>query len=487
MAYKHGVYGEQVPFSGSIPLSAMGTIPAYIGTAPIHKLNTSGSADFDYTPYINKPILIEKYKDAETKLGYSSDWANMTLGEVISAHFLGDTSVSPIICINMANPKKLASMPTEKEVTLSGAAGDKTGYIDDSLAAIENITLGELTSGDYTMSYEDEKIKIHITKEEFEDGTITASYKQIDVTQATLNGAVFDEALNALDICEAVLNKIPNIIAAPGWSHVPDYHTRMIQKANTRLAEKWYTIVVSDIPSDSSVNTPQLAKQWKAENFYNSKLDKVCWPMATYAGAKYHLSTLACADMQTIDTNNDGVPYVSPSNKAISADSMILDDGTEIYLSEVVANNLNSVGITTMNIIRGQIRLWGSHMANYDYETETNILPEDRQDAGIRVGLYMLNYLQYNYLDNIDRPFAKRDIDAILASVQQWLNSMVNAGQLLYGTITFEESENSVNDMVSGDFVFNIKDTTTPNAKSLTFKMEYVTDGLSVLTGGSSS
>ena len=209
--------------------------------------------------------------------------------------------------------------------------------------------------------------------------------------------------------------------------------------------------------------------------------------MVIYNGQKYHLSTLACVDMQIVDTNNNGVPYVSPSNKAISADGMILDDGTEIYLSEVVANDLNSVGITTMNIIRGQIRLWGSHMANYDYETETNILPEDRQDAGIRVGLYMLNYLQYNYLDNIDRPFAKRDLDAILASVQQWLNSMVNAGQLLYGTITFEESENSVNDMVSGDFVFNIKDTTTPNAKSLTFKMEYVTDGLSVLTGGSSS
>ena len=84
----------------------------------------------------------------------------------------------------------------------------------------------------------------------------------------------------------------------------------------------------------------------------------------------------------------------------------------------------------------------------------------------------------------VDNPLLRRDIDAILASVQQWLNSLVNAGQLLYGEIAFEPDENSTDSMISGDFVFSVKDTFTPNAKSLTFRTQYTTQGLSSLTGG---
>ena len=103
------------------------------------------------------------------------------------------------------------------------------------------------------------------------------------------------------------------------------------------------------------------------------------------------------------------------------------------------------------------------------------------------MGMYLLNYLQYNYIDLIDGPLPRRNIDAILASVQQWLNSLVNAGQLLYATVSFLEDENSIESMVSGDFVFNVKQTFTPNAKSLTFKSQYTTKGLSSLTGGESA
>ncbi len=188
--------------------------------------------------------------------------------------------------------------------------------------------------------------------------------------------------------------------------------------------------------------------------------------------------------MQTVDTNAGGVPYISPSNKAINADATVLEDGTEIFISEVTGNALNEVGITTTNVIRGEIRLWGPHMANYNFSNEEDILPEDRQDASVRMGVYLINYLQYNYIDSVDMPFARRDIDAILASVQQWLNALVNAGQLLFGTISFDSNDNTTDAMISGDFVFNVKDTFTPNTKSLTFRCQYTTQGLSSLTGG---
>ena len=487
--YKHGVYGEQVPFANS-SIPARGTVPAYIGTAPIQQVNTQGAADFDYSPYINTPLLIKRYRDVESSLGYSTDWANFTLCEAVSAHFLaGDAPIGPIVCVNMTNPAKLASDNTETPVTLSGAAGDKTGVLSDPLAAIENVTLSASSGAlvkdtDYTMSYVDGAIQIHVTKSGFSDSTVTATYKQIDVTQTTLTSTVFAQALAALDVAEVKTGEICNILAAPGWSHLPAYHTELLAKANDRLAKKWYTIAVSDIPADSTTNTPATAMEWKEENQYTDRLDKVCWPMTTFQGQKYHLSTLAAVDMQTVDTGADGIPYISPSNKAINADATILEDGTEVFVSEVTGNSLNEVGITTVNIIRGGLRLWGPHMANYDFNTEEDMLPEDKQDASIRMGLYLLNYLQYNYIDQVDMPFARRDIDAVLASVQQWLNALVNAGQLLYATVSFDADDNTTDAMISGDFVFNIKDTFTPNAKSLTFRCQYTTAGLSSLTGG---
>ncbi len=482
MAYKHGVYGEQVAYAGGTPQTSTGTVPAYIGTAPIHQLNTAGASDFDYSPYINKAVVLSSYAAASGYTGYSSDWEAFTACEAISAHFLApDTPIGPIICVNMADPTVLESTDTTTTVTLSGAYGSRVGYINDPLAAIENIALGALVSG-YSMEYSDDSIKVTITDETYTDATIDAAYKRIDVSTTAITAAKMETALDALDVVEQSTGYIPNIIAAPGWSQLPDYHEKMLTKVKTKLAEKWYSIMCSDIPSTETVNTPALAIAWKSENGYTSKWDKVFWPMVRYGTEKYHLSTIACVKMQTIDTDAGDVPYISPSNKVIPADSTVLADGTEILLSETVANGMNEVGITTTNIIRGALRLWGLHMANYSYATQDSIDPENRQDAGVRMGMYMLNYLQYNYLDRVDNPIARRDIDAILASVQQWLNAMVNAGQLLYGTVSFVASENSTSDMQSGDFVFTVKDTTTPNAKSLTFKSQYVDDGLSALT-----
>ncbi len=487
--YKHGVYGEQIPFANS-SIPARGTVPAYIGTAPIQQVNTLGAAGFDYSPYINTPLLIKRYRDVGSSLGYSTDWGSFTLCEAVSAHFLaGDAPIGPIVVVNMTDPGKLAAENTETTVTLSGAAGDKAGVLSDPLAAIENVALsatsGALTKDtDYTMSYVNGAIQIHVTKSGFSDATVTASYKRIDVTQKTLSATAFAQALAALDVAEAKTGEICNIVAAPGWSHLPAYHTELMAKVNARLAQKWQTIAVVDLPADSSTNTPAAAMEWKGENQYNDRLEKVCWPQAVFGGQQYHLSTLAAVTMQTVDTNAGGVPYISPSNKAINADATVLEDGTEIFISEVTGNALNEVGITTTNVIRGEIRLWGPHMANYNFSNEEDILPEDRQDASVRMGVYLINYLQYNYIDSVDMPFARRDIDAILASVQQWLNALVNAGQLLFGTISFDSNDNTTDAMISGDFVFNVKDTFTPNAKSLTFRCQYTTQGLSSLTGG---
>lgn len=486
MPFKHGMYGEHSAYAGKKTTKSLGTIPVYIGTAPIHQNNAENAENYDYSDFINKPMIINSYTDAKAKLGVSDDFKRFTLMEAVYAHFLnGENSIAPIIVVNMANPSNREKDDSETTVVLSGLAGNKVGYIEDAAAVIETVELAELTKGtDYTLSYADGKIKINITKGGYSSGSVVATYKKINTSDTVITTTVFTEALNSLDICEVVMGNIPTILVSPYYSKIKEYHDLMITKSVNKLADKWYSDVITDIKADIETNTVAKAITKKATDGYNNLVEKVCYPMGKYNGKIYHLSTLAAVRMQITDTEAGGVPYISPSNKKIFAEAAVLEDGTQLFINETTANTANANGLTTVNIVRGGLRLWGGCNANYNYVNEDNIDPEHLQDASIRMKHYMLNKLQYDYIDNIDNPISRRDIDSILASVQQWLNSLVNEGKLLYATVEFIEDNNSVKDMVSGDFVFDVSSTNTPNAKSITFRTHYTTDGISTLTTG---
>lgn len=485
MAFKHGVYGEHSIYAGKLPVTANGTIPAYIGTAPIHQNNTENATDYDYSEFINKPIIINSYADAKAKLGVSDDFKTFTLMEAVYAHFMnGETAIAPIIVVNMAKPTVREAEDTETTVILSGLAGNKVGYIDDGAAVIETVTLSELTEADYSLAYVDGKIKVTITKTAFASGNIVATYRRVDTSDSVITETNFSEALNALDICEMVTGRIPNVLVAPHYSTIKKYHDLMIAKATNKIANKWYIDVVVDIEANETTNTLTKAIAKKATDGYNSVVEKVCFPMVKYDGRIYHMSTMCVVDMQQTDTEADGVPYISPSNKKIYADAAVLSDGTQLFINETSANTANANGLTTVNVVRGTLRLWGGCNGNYNFASEDDIDPEYRQDVGIRMKHYILNYFQYNFIDNVDMPISRRDIDSILASVQQWLNSLINEGKMLFAAVEFVADNNSVKDMVSGDFVFDTSYTHTPNAKSLTFKTHYTTEGIETLTGG---
>lgn len=486
MAFKHGVLGEHSAYVGKQTMNANGTIPVYIGTAPIHQINAENAANYDYNDAINKPIVLTSYPDAIEKIGVSSDFKAFTLMEAVYAHFRnGKNPIAPIVVVNMADPAKQTAEETEATITLSGIAGKKVGYLDDSAAIIETVAIDELTKDtDYTLAYFDGKIKITITKSGYTGGTVTASYKKIDTSDAVITTAEYQKALDALDICEIATGYIPTVAASPYYSSIKEYHDLLIAKATNRLDGKWYVDVVTDIKADSTTDTLAKAITKKATDGYNSVIEKVCYPKVKYNGAIYHLSTMCVVDMQQTDTNADGVPYISPSNKRIYADAAVLEDGKQIYINETAANTANANGLTTVNVVRSELRLWGGCNGNYNHSNEANIDPEYLQDVGVRMKHYILNKFQYDYINNIDAPLSRRDIDSVIASVQQWLNSLINEGKLLYAKVSFIADNNSVKDMLSGDFVFDTSYTHTPNAKSLTFRTHYTTEGISSLTTG---
>lgn len=488
--YLHGVYGV-AESSSYEAVKSLTTLPVYIGSLPIQRVNKTGAGGFDYTPYINKPILISSYRDVKELGIYSEDWDAYTLGEAIRVHFMNsDNIVAPIVFINTLDPSlHLKAEAVTETVNLKKEGTSYVGVINDPLCSLDDMAITadgvEFAEGELSYAYDGDAVKISIKKDGFTATSVTASYKQIEFSAKTFTVTEFKKAVDAVDYVEQIAGLVPTILCAPAFSKIPALHDLMVQKVIDRAAEKWNMVCLSDIPASAEVNTYEKAIEWKNTNQYGSKYDKPCWPRGSNGGYMFHLSTITAFTMQLTDIENDGIPYVSPSNKVIDIDKIVLDDGTVLYIKESEANKLNEVGITTVNFIKQTMRLWGSHMANYNHANVESILPEDRFDVTVRMAGFILNHLQYNYIDEIDESFTPKDIDSLVNSIQTWFDSLVEAGALLYATITFDGDANPTDNLANGDILFDINVTYPVIAKSLTFRLQWTKAGLSLLTEGS--
>lgn len=492
MAYKHGVYGE-VLASNYPSDTAIGTVPVYIGTAPVHRIagNSGNLANFKVAEYINKPILISSYREVQEMGLYSDDWATYTLGEAIYAHFMnGDNAISPIILINMLGPvENMATESTEEVIAVKEDNGTYIGYINSPVVDIANSAISftvdgvALENATIVYAYEGDKVKFAISGASAKLTTVTATYKKIVAMEASAED--FANALKAVDDIEIVTGLIPTLLLAPSFSTRKEIAALMKQKAVEKAAQKWQIRCYVDMDCATVKTVDEAVTAYKTNYDYESEYLKVFFPMVANGDKMFHLSTIAAVTTMRTDLENDNVPNISPSNKAVEADRAVLADGTSIFIKEYQANKLNEIGVTTVNVVRQQLRLWGAHMSNYNYANEANIKPEKMFDAQMRMSDYILNYLQYNYVDEIDNSLTPKDFDATLNSIQTWLDSLVNEGKLLYAKVRFDDSINTVETLEKGDIVFNIDVTYTVNAKSMTFRLQYTRNGIvNLLAGG---
>lgn len=305
-----------------------------------------------------------------------------------------------------------------------------------------------------------------------------------DVTYSHIVGGIDANGnrtgLSCIELVYQMYGMIPSLIAAPGWSYESTVGAAMLSKCQ-KINGHWDALSVIDIDS-STAHTIAAAKTAKQTNAFTSKHQKVCWPKVKSGDKIFWLSTLTVVRSQQTDYENDNVPYESPSNKPVDATGAVLDDGSSIYLDEVQANSLNESGITTLNFRGGRWVLWGPHCGNYSSAAEVD--PSEVSDASIRMLMYLTNTFQQRYAKDIDAPLNRSMVDTILNDANTWLNGLIAEGKLLYGKVVFNQSGNPINSIISGDFAFDVTTTTTPVGKSISFKVQYSSEGINVLFGG---
>lgn len=482
MAYKHGAYGE-LSDSKVQNATQADVVAAYIGTAPINLVR--GYADADL---INMPIKIANMSDAQAKLGDSTNWEDFTLCEAFAAHFDNTVgNVGPIYVVNVLDPSThKKAEKTTKELSFSNQRAE----FESSDIILDTFAIADKAEGvDYSLSYNFAKgtVIVKLLKEST-DEALQCSYDTVDasaVEAADIIGQTTDEGeytgLHAMKLLYQYHNAVLNTLAAPGWSHLPEVYRAMVNTVQ-KLNGHWDGFANADIPlvdsEGKAIDTIAKAIEWKNANGYTSEFSKVYWPKVKDGNGRiFHLSTVGQATMLRVDLSHDGVPFESPSNKAIMATAQYFGEASKNRgYDQQTCNGLNEKGITTACFWGGQWVLWGNHTAAYSYNGNTD--GRAIFDVNIRVLTYLTNGFQLRHGTEIDEPLTPQDRDTILNDEREEIDRLLGLGGLIgTPTVDFVESANPVSEMMNGDFVFDYSATPTPPFKSGTARVCYTDEG----------
>ena len=572
MAYRHGIYSQEIPTSLTPPITIDGNsgLTVAIGTAPLHLASNPAKP--------NTPILTYYYSEFVNQLGYSTDFDKYTLCEVASSQFVL-FGVSPVVFINVLDPEKHY---TEKTFKAAGIGATPANLGTEAITGTFNVTSGvdvdpttlaaetdysisvstQVDETDETISTTTKKLEI-LSVENITDNKITYSYQNSDevifsgtavvevgteilldsdAVIATLNvisggsskvtltldedylaerdsdGAVVVTLLNdekvvddtieisyheidpskvtAFDIIGGIDNETgdtygleliehvyPRLGVLPGIIIAPKYSTNTavaaVMKAKARsINDTFKATAIVDIDTEDAKGYSSAGEVKAANNLVDTSLF-VCYPKVSLDGVQYHMSTQMAALLNQVDADNNGIPYVSPSNHNLQCDSTVRKDGSELFLSLPQANYLNGQGICTAINFSSGWRLWGSESSVGNINTD----PVAKWIPIRRMFNYISNSLVLSFWSRIDNPLNRRLIESVVTSANIWLDSLTAAGAMLGARVEFLATDNIATDLMSGVLKFRIYMTPPPPAREITFLQEYDPNYLTSILG----
>ncbi|OUN86740.1 hypothetical protein [Gemmiger sp. An50] len=222
MAYKHGVYTSEVETSLIAPVNGTAGLIVAVGTAPVNMLADPAAA-------VNKPILVNNYKEAVEAVGYVGDFEKYTLCECISAAF-SVVGVAPMVFINVLDPAKHTTDIEETTIQVNDgvAALDKVGVLLDELVVKKEAETLEAGTDYTTVWNTDGTVNIVILSTGAGNGAtqLTVSGKTLDPSKVTaediVGGVDIDSGKETgMEVIRQVypmLGMTPGILIAPRYS-----------------------------------------------------------------------------------------------------------------------------------------------------------------------------------------------------------------------------------------------------------------------------
>lgn len=460
----HGINVTEQTTSIATPATAASGIPFVIGLSPVHSAENPAP--------VGEPVLCTSWAEAVRCLGYSDDWNKYTLCEFMYSHFklFGR---EPVVFCNLLAPATMKESVAAADMTFTNhKATFPLEAINDSslvLKAAGGTGSAYVKGSDYTAFYDGEHLVVELLASGAAYSASTINVAYIKVTPDSVTETIVAAGMEHIEKCMTAIGIIPDLICAPGYSHNTLVAAAMATKAagiNGMFSAKALIDINSAANGAKSYNEAVVAKT------NNSLIDEneiVCWPMLKYGKYLFHMSTQLAGLMSQVDTENDGCPYESPSNKPYKCDAMVLADGTEINLILAQANVLNAGGVVTALNLLGKWCCWGNYTACFPSSTDVKdyFIPVSRMFGWVG------NTLIRTFWSRLDKPMNRRLIDSIMDTVNIWLNGLVGAEYLLGARVEFKESENTVANLMAGIIKLHIYMTPPSPAQEIDFLLEY--------------
>lgn len=467
MAFTHGIYKNEAATSIIAPVEGETGLPVVIGTAPVFLGDSSK---------VNEPVLCYSYAEAVKTFGYCEDYKNFTLCEFMYSQF-ALYGQAPAVLINVFDPEKHCETITEKSFNALDHVVNLGQYVLKDTVSFDvnsRFTIAYDDSGDCLATF-DADVK-----------TVKASFKKAKPELVTPNDIIGGISATTgkstgLELIDGIFPRfrlVPGIIACPKFSTLPE--VAAVMRAKTENINGLFSCVcVVDIPSnEEGAQTYSAAVEWKNAHNLSHERQLVCWPMVEIGDKKFHMSTQLIGVMNATDSDNDNVPYKSPSNELLQIDSVATDTGTEIVLGLEQANYLNSQGIiTAINFVNGFVA-WGNRTACYPGNS-------DVKDCFIpvrRMFDYISNTFILTFWQNVDQPVTLRLIQTIINSFNIYLNGLTARQMILGGRIEFRGDENPATNLIDGKLIFHVFITPPVPAETIEAIFEYDPEYLNSLS-----
>lgn len=459
---KHGVYVTEQGTSVRTPAAVETGIPFVIGLSPVHAADKPAVAGV--------PVLCQNFADFEEAFGYSEDYATYNLCEFAYSHFqlFGQ---QPAIFVNLLDPSTMKSAVaaadkdvTGKKIELTVKAIDDSGLVVKAAGGNGNAYVKDT---DYSVYYNaDGKLVIEVLSGGAIYSATSLNVAYNEVTPASVNASAVATGLEKIELCMTMLGVIPDLIVAPGFSQNSAVAAVMATKA-AGINGMFKAKALIDIDANT-VNTYTAAIAAKGTNNFTDKNEIVCWPMLKLGDKKFHFSTQLAGLIATVD-GEYGAPYVSPSNKGLKCDALILADGSEVVMSLADANTLNANGIVTCLNFMGGFKAWGNYTACYPASNDVKdyFIPVKRMFD------WTNNTLIRTFWNNLDDPMNRLLIDSIVDSANIWMNGMTGSGYILGGRVEYSEAENPLTNLMAGIIKLHVYITPPSPAQEIDFVLEY--------------
>lgn len=449
MAYLHGIRVQENPTAVASPVSNEDGVPVIFGTAPVNL-----AADPDNAT--NKLFLCKTFAEAKEAVGYSEDYSKYTLCQAMDAFFKA-FGVGPIIVCNVLDPATHKKAYTEELTVINGQAVSATEGVLLSGLTLTSGSSTNLTIGtDYTVEFNDEGYAVFTILKEGVT-SVSASGNKIDPESVTASSIIGSyDAQTGKETGIELVRKVypifglaPGLLLAPGWSHIPSVGIALAEKCeNINGMFSCECVVDIDCTSNGATKYTDVTNV-KNENGYASAHMISLWPMVKYNGKVMAYSAMYAAMVAYTDYNNDGVPYLSPSNHDLRITATVLSDGTEVTLDVPQANELNAAGIVTALNLNG-FKAWGNNTAAYPDIKDL----KDRWICCRRFFSWWGNSFAKKYLEKVDNPANYRLIESIVDSENVRGNSLVSQGKCAGIKMSYSEDDNSIGNVLDGKIVF---------------------------------